>query len=215
MFVADRPSTQMNGGSGDLSAIVLAGGQCRRMGGINKALAEVAGLTIVERITRTLSSLFSQVILISNTPETYRFVGLPIFTDIQPGNGSLGGLYTGLRRCSGERAFLAACDMPFLNEDVIKLMKDRAAGHDVIVPRIRGMLEPLHAIYSKKCLPHIEDLLNKDDLSIANIYSRVDVLEIDETDIVRLDPELRFIMNVNTPEDLKEARRLAESAPRT
>jgi molybdenum cofactor guanylyltransferase len=210
MSVADRPSTQMNGGTGDLSAIVLAGGQCRRMGGINKALEKVAGLTIVERIAHTLTSLFSQVILISNTPETYRFVGLPIFKDILPGNGSLGGLYTGLRHCSGEQAFLVACDMPFLNEDVIKLMKDRAAGHDVIVPRIHGMMEPLHAIYSKKCLPHIEDLLNKDDLSIVNVYSRVDVLEIDEPDLIPLDPELRFIMNVNTPEDLKEARRLAE-----
>ncbi|MGB6066407.1 MAG: molybdenum cofactor guanylyltransferase [Desulfomonilaceae bacterium] len=193
-------------GFGSVSGILLAGGGSRRMGGINKALLEVGGRRIIERAASVLRKVFREVLVITNSPEDFRFLGLPMFTDLLPGRGSLGGLYTGLSACAGIYGFLVACDMPFLSEDVIKYMVDMIDGYDVVLPRTSGGFEPLHAAYSKACLPHIEGLLQREDLKIANFFDKVKVSEVPEADLVRFDPELRFIMNINTPQDLQQAR---------
>jgi molybdenum cofactor guanylyltransferase len=176
------------------------------MGGVNKALLEVGGSRIIERIASALCHVFQEVLLITNSPDDFQFLGLPMLRDVVPGRGSLGGLYTGLRACRGEYGFLVACDMPFLSVDVISYLANMVEGFDVVVPRISGMLEPLHAAYSRKCLPHVEELLQHESLKILNLYDRVKVREVPEKDLLPLDPELRFIVNVNTPEDLQRAR---------
>ena len=89
------------------------------MGGINKALLQVGGHHLIERVTTVLSRIFDDVILITNSPEEFGFLGFPMFRDLIPGSGSLGGLYTGLSECKGECGFFVACDMPFLNVKVI------------------------------------------------------------------------------------------------
>jgi len=180
------------------------------MGGINKALLEIGGSRVVERVRRTLGQVFSQILLITNTPDDFAFLELPMFRDLIPGHGSLGGLYTGLSVCTGTHGFLVACDMPFLHTAVIERLLSALDDHDVVVPRIRGHLEPLHAIYSKECTPHIRDLMTKGDLKMLNFFHLVDVQEVVEEDLSCFDPELRFIMNLNTPEDLQKARKLAE-----
>ena len=179
------------------------------MGGINKALLRIHGKTIIEITASVLKRIFPEVIIITNSPDDFGFLGLPMYKDLIPGKGSLGGLYTGLSLCKGGWAFLAACDMPFLNGDVITHMLKHLGDSDVVVPRIHGMLEPLHAFYSKTCLPYIEGLLAEDDLKILNFYHDAKVKEIDEEQLFCFDPELRFIMNLNTPEDLENARRIA------
>lgn len=176
------------------------------MGGVNKALLEVGGSPIIERTASALCQVFQEVLLITNSPDDFRFLGLPMLKDVVPGHGSLGGLYTGLRACKGHYGFLAACDMPFLSVDVIRHIANLVQGFDVVVPRISGMLEPLHAAYSRKCLPYIEDLFQHEDLKILNFYDKVKVREVPEEDLFPLDPELRFAMNVNSPEDLRQAR---------
>jgi len=180
------------------------------MGGINKALLEIGGSKVVERVKRTLDRVFSEIVLITNSPDEFAFLNLPMFPDLIPGHGSLGGLYTGLSVCGGNHGFLVACDMPFLQEKVIERLILALEDHDVVVPRIRGHLEPLHAIYSKACRPHIRDLMSKGDLKILDFFHLVDVQEVMEEDLVGYDPELRFVINLNTPEDLERARRLAE-----
>jgi molybdopterin-guanine dinucleotide biosynthesis protein A len=206
-----EPGNPPNGRkAASVSGILLAGGKSRRMGGVTKGLMEVGGRPIAERVAATLKGLFDEVLLITNSPEEYRFLGLPMFGDRIPGYGSLGGLYTGLSVCSGEYGFLVPCDMPFLRQDVISYMLDQIDGQDVIVPRIRGWLEPLHALYSRRCIPFIEDGLGKGDLKIINFFDRAHLLEIPEEDFSRFDPEFRFIMNVNTPEDLSRARGLVQ-----
>jgi molybdopterin-guanine dinucleotide biosynthesis protein A len=189
-----------------MSGILLAGGQSRRMGGVNKALLEVGGIRIVERTASVLGHVFQEVLVITNSPDDFRFLRLPMLGDVVPGHGSLGGLYTGLRACKGDYGFLAACDMPFLSTDVIRHVAGLVEGFDVVVPRVSGMLEPLHAAYSRNCLPYIEDLLQHEDLKILNFYDKVKVREVPEEDLLPLDPRLRFIMNVNSPEDLRRAR---------
>ena len=193
-------------GSASVSGILLAGGQSRRMGGVNKALLEVGGRRIVERVASALCDVFPEVLVITNSPDDFQFLGLPMFKDLVPGRGSLGGLYTGLSACKSNYGFLAACDMPFLSVDVIRHMLNMVEGFDVVVPRISGMLEPLHAAYSRECLAYIEELFQHDDLKILNFYDKAKVREVSEKDLRLFDPELRFIMNLNTPEDLQRAR---------
>ena len=102
-----------------------------------------------------------------------------------------------------------ACDMPFLNEQVISRMVDLIDGHDVIVTKIGGRLEPMHAIYSKRCLPHVQQLINAGGFRIFDFYAQVDALEVPEEELAVFDGELRFLMNLNTPVQLEAARRIA------
>ncbi len=192
--------------SGSVSGILLAGGESRRMGGVNKALLEVGKSRIIERAASVLRHAFEEVLLITNSPDDFQFLRLPMLKDVVPGRGSLGGLYTGLRTCKCEYGFLAACDMPFLSVEVVRYMVHLVEGFDVVVPRISGHLEPLHAVYSRACLHYIEELFQHDDLKILNFYDKVKVKEVPETDLLGFDPDLRFIMNVNTPGDLQRAR---------
>jgi len=181
------------------------------MGGRNKALLKVGGCSIVERIAETLLVIFPEVIIVTNTPEDFRFLGLPMVGDLKPGKGSLGGLYTGLRFCKGDYGFLVACDMPFLNRQAIAHMVSLIDDYEVVVPRIGGHWEPLHAIYSVRCIAHIERLLAAGDLKIINFFPQARLREIPEEDLLRFDPELRFTINLNTPEDLVRAQAMAQA----
>ncbi|MDD3471233.1 MAG: molybdenum cofactor guanylyltransferase [Syntrophaceae bacterium] len=189
----------------DVTAVILAGGKASRMGGINKALLKIKGKTIIEREIAILDSLFPEIIIITNSPEDYKFLGKPTFRDIIPGKGSLGGLYTGLMSAKNPYSFFVACDMPFLNSDIIKVLVENIKRHDIVIPKINGHFEPIHAIYSKRCLPFIKKLVLSDSLKILSVLDQVDVLEIPVNEIIQMDPDLDFIMNVNTPEDLKKA----------
>ncbi len=175
------------------------------MGGVNKALLEVGGSRIIARTASALSNIFEEVLSLRTRPMLSDFWAFPCWGDVVPGRGSLGGLYTGLCACKGQYGFLAACDMPFLSEPVIRHIANMVEGFDVVVPRISGMLEPLHAAYSRECIPYIEELLQHEELKILNLYDKVKVREVPEEDLLQLDPDLRFVVNVNTPEDLKRA----------
>ncbi len=181
------------------------------MGGRNKALLQIGGRSIVERVVEVLRQIFEHNLIVTNSPEDFEFLGLPMFGDIVLGRGSLGGLYTGLKVCGRDYGFLVACDMPFLNKDVIAYMLARADDHDVIIPRISEGLEPLHGIYSRKCLPYIEELFAREDLKIRDIFDKVKTLEISEHELKRLDSKLLFLLNVNNPNDLRRARDLAKN----
>ncbi|MDQ7781886.1 MAG: molybdenum cofactor guanylyltransferase [Desulfomonilaceae bacterium] len=193
-----------------ISGIILAGGGSRRMGGINKALLQVGGRPIVERAAIVLREILPEVLLITNSPQEYEFLGLPMFRDLIPGRGALGGLYTGLNKCSSDRALLVGCDMPFLNKAVVSYMIKLAQTeyHDILIPRVKSKLQPMHAIYSRRCLVPIEDHMNCRDLRILDFFHLVDVQEIPETDLYPYDPDCRFVMNINTPRDLERAREM-------
>ena len=123
-------------------------------------------------------------------------------------HGSLGGIYSGLKAASGERAFTVACDMPFLHREVVRLVVARAGEGDVVLPRVAGQWETMHAAYAKTCLPHIEACLAAGRFKIAGFFDRVRVVEIGADEVARFRaPEIAF-MNVNTPEELERARAL-------
>jgi molybdenum cofactor guanylyltransferase len=202
-------SITTDGKSASVSGILLAGGGSRRMGGVNKALLKVGGRRIIERAASALVAMFTEIVLVTNSPEEFEFLGLPMFRDKIPGTGALGGLFTGLSVCTKDYGFLAACDMPFLLQEPIRYMVNLIDDHDVVIPRVQGHLEPLHAIYSRRCLPLIEELLAQGNLRIIDFLQKVDVLEIPDKDLRCFDGSFRFILNLNTPEDLEKARKTA------
>lgn len=193
--------------STSVCGVILAGGKSRRMGGINKALMKVGDRRVIERVVDALHQVMRDVIIITNHPEDYEFLGLSMFRDLVPGYSALGGLYTGLKVCRHPYGFFVACDMPFLNEKILAHMIDLVSGeHDIVIPRIGGLFEPLHAIYSVTCVPYVEKLMKTGDLKIVNLYPDANILEVPESDLRVFDPSLRFAINVNTPEDLMKAR---------
>lgn len=191
-----------------VTGVIQAGGKSTRMGGRPKALMALGGRRIVDRVADVLAAVTSDLLLVTNTPELYEPLGIPMVADVFPGGGSLGGIYSGLRAAAGAAAFTVACDMPFLSPAVARLVIDRAGEADVVIPRSGAQLETLHACYAKACLAPMERRLRAGQLKIVGFFDDVRVLEIPESDVARLgDPE-RVFMNVNTPEELDRARAL-------
>ena len=192
-----------------VTGVIQAGGRSTRMGRRPKALIELGGCRIIERVLAALTAVVDDVLLVTNTPELYAFLKLPMVADVYPDRGSLGGIYSGLKAASGEAAFTVACDMPFLHPDVVRLVVARAGQGDVVIPRVGHQLETMHAAYAKACLPHIDERLLAGQLKIVEFFERVSVVEIAEADVARFrDPRVAF-MNVNTPDELERARGLA------
>src|SRR5450631_2052532 len=104
-----------------VTGVILAGGASSRMGK-NKALMKIGEQTLIERVYAIMASLFPDVIIVTNTPELYAFIPSRTAADLYPGSGSLAGLHAGLSAGSTERIFVAACDMPFLNPTLIRLL---------------------------------------------------------------------------------------------
>lgn len=196
-----------------VSGVVQAGGQSTRMGGAPKALLDVGGCRIIERVVAAVAPAVDDVLIVTNTPELYAFLGVPMVPDLRPDHGSLGGIYSGLMAAPGHAAFTVACDMPFLSTEVVRFLVRRAGEAEVVIPRVGGQLETLHAIYARACLPHMEAALAAGRLKITGFFDRVRVLEVSEAEMAGLaDPALVF-MNVNTPAELAEARR-RQGSPR-
>jgi len=191
-----------------VTGVIQAGGRSVRMGGRPKGLMELGGRRLIERVLMALTPVVDDVLVVTNTPQLYAFLGLPMVPDVYPDRGSLGGIYSGLRAAPGQAALTVACDMPFLHPEVLKLLAERSGEGDVVIPRVDEQLETLHAAYGKACLPHIEERLIAGKLKIVGFFESVRVVEITEADVARFrDPRLVF-MNVNTPEELDRAREI-------
>jgi len=195
-----------------VTGVIQAGGRSTRMGGDPKALMELGGRPIVARVLDVVRQVTERVLLVTNTPDLYAFLGLPMVPDVFPEGGSLGGIYSGLRAAPGDAAFTVACDMPFLSAPVARLVVDRAGEADVVAPRIGAQWETLHACYGKACLGPMERRLREGQLRITGFFDEVRVLAITEAEVVAVGDPARVFMNVNTPDELRRARALAADA---
>ena len=191
-------------------AIILSGGNNRRMLH-NKAFLQMGQKSIIEREIEVLSTLFSRIIVVTNTPESHEHLRVNLVFDIIPGKGPLGGIYSGLMASKDKYNFVVSCDLPFLNAGLISYMIELTEGHDIVVPRLNGLVEPLHAIYSKHCLIPIKRQLDRNELKIQSFFGEVKVRYIRESEIKKYDPKGIAFFNVNTEEDLEKARLIAEN----
>lgn len=193
----------------DVSAVILAGGKSSRYG-TNKAFVKVDGIALIERVAEVLRSVFEQIVIVTNSPEDYSHLNMPMHRDVIPGLGPLGGIYTGLQMISTDGGFFVACDMPFLNPDLIRYMvslRNEKARFDVVIPRITWKLEALHALYGKKCIPPIKELFHSGNYQIVPLFQHVFVRYVETEEITRFDPQLRSFLNINRPQELQKIER--------
>jgi molybdopterin-guanine dinucleotide biosynthesis protein A len=198
--------------SNAISSILLAGGRSSRMGKDKARLKLDGELMILQSIARKLLTISDEVI-IATDGRRYDDLGARVkwADDVYPGAGSLVGLYSGLREASSDYALVVACDMPFLNLDLLHYMIALPRSYDVLAPRIGTKVEPLHAIYSKRCLRPIKRLLEAGHKKIIDMFTEVQVCYLPPEVVERYDPKHRSFFNINSPEQLAEARAIIES----
>ena len=188
------------------SGIILAGGKGSRINK-NKALITLPdGKALIERSIGVLKEIFAEILIVSNQKEPYRAFGLQVVEDLIKGKGPLGGIFTGLTYSNSHLNFVMACDMPFPQPALIRLLLEECGDHDVVIPEASGEVEPLFAMYSKSCLPVIKDQLKKDELKVRRVLARLKVRKIREDQIDAVDPERLSFFNINTNQDLKKVQ---------
>ena len=195
-----------------VTGIVLAGGMSRRLGR-DKAVETIGGKALISRVLDSLSGVAQELVVVVNSHEREKELPLPdstvVAVDAYPNTGSLGGIFTGLSASGNQWGIVVACDMPFLNLELLEHLLSFRPDHDAIVPIIDHRPEPTHAAYSKVCLPAIETRLRANDLKIAKFFDDVRAKYVSQRRIEEIDPGGLSFFNVNTEEDLTRARMLA------
>ena len=186
-----------------ITGIILAGGKSSRFGS-NKALAKFNGKPLIERATGVLGRIFKNLIIITNSPLEYSYLKIPLYQDIVKGLGPVGGIYTGLDALDDGWAFFCACDMPFINEGLVRYLAGVRDGFDAVVPKVDWKIEPLHALYSKNCLPAIKELINKKEYQTIKAFNNIKVRYVVEEEIKTYDPQLKTFLNVNKQDELEQ-----------
>ena len=192
----------------NITGVILGGGQSRRMGRDKRRL-NWEGEPFLDLVCRLMSALFDEILVVT-AQEDYDCSHLPVrlVTDKIPQKGSLGGLYTGLLEAQNPLTFVVACDMPFLlKESIVRLCLEPA--NDIVVVKLSTGMQPLHARYSKRCAPIVEQMIQEGDLKIQNLVSRsgLTVKIFEESLFDDIDPYRQSFMNINTPADLEFARK--------
>ncbi len=197
----------------DISCIVLAGGKGLRLGR-DKALEVFDNSNLLQRVLSQLSSFSNDIIIVTARDKSLsQFTGCPRFrivADAYPGKGALVGLGTGLAASNSWYNLVVACDMPFLNQALLRYMVQLSADFDLVVPRVGELVEPLHAVYARTCLAPIEQLLEQGNLRVNALFDLVKVRYVEAEEIDRFDPEHLSFFNINTKADLERAQQLAK-----
>jgi len=194
-----------------LTVCIQAGGASSRMGE-DKALKPFLGRPLIQRVVDRLQLIADELIVTANRPEEYSFLDIPLFPDLKPGRGALGGLYTAIASAAHAYVAVVACDMPFaspgLIQAAVKIMGGEQA--NVVIARSEEGYEPLHAVYQREtCLPAIEAAIDADQWKVIAWFPqvRVRILTLDE--IRAADPDGLAFWNVNTPEEFARAEKMA------
>jgi molybdopterin-guanine dinucleotide biosynthesis protein A len=182
---------------------VLAGGENTRFPYL-KGFIEVEGATLIERTAEKLKTVTEEVVISTNEPERYFYLGLPLIGDVIESRGPASGIVSVLISTGAERVFVTACDMPFINTELVSYIIDRS-GKQVTVPVINGRAEPMLAVYSRGVIECFENGIGSGRSSLNDMLKELDVLYIEEEEVRKIDPEGRSFLNINTLNDYKEA----------
>ena len=193
------------------TGVILSGGLNKRFSGTNKALMQIGGKQILDRIYTVFSDIFEEIILVTNDPLKYVGWDLNIVTDIYPYRSSLTGIHAGIFYSTKTHSFITACDTPFLKKELVEAILSAVEPQmDIIIPETSTGLEPLCAVYSKRCQKPIENQLEKQEFKIDRFFSKVRIKKISEKALRPKDPELTSFFNVNTPSSLEKAKEMVQ-----
>lgn len=183
---------------------VQAGGQSRRMGR-DKGLVELGGRPLISHVLERLRHLADDILVTTNAPQDYAFLGVRLASDPMPGAGALSGLATALEAARGECVMVIACDMPFVRTALMAYLLDLAQEADVVIPRRLGEFEPLLAVYRRTCLAAIQASLAAGQARMISFFPSVRVRPVEAAELESVDPSGRSFFNINTPDDLRQA----------
>jgi len=195
---------------GRIVGVILAGGSSKRYGR-NKAFLEIGGIRLIDRIIEDMKSIFRRVILVTNEKKGYEYLGIPMVEDHITGLGPIGGIYTGLMSISAQAGFFVACDMPFINKQLIRYMVDIQDNHAAVVPSVANEIEPLHAVYAQSCLGPIRNLIDSKRYQVRLFYDQVPVRYVKEDEIRRFGSPSRAFLNINTPDEFAKIQSLLKA----
>ncbi len=199
----------------EISCIILAGGKSLRFGH-DKVLERVGNTSLLELVISRIDSLSKDIIIVTAKKRTFAPLAnhpkVKTVSDIFPGQGSLGGIYTGLVESGSFYNLVIAADMPFLNEPLLHYMIGVSNGFDFVLPRVKNLYEPLHAIYTKNCIASIESILKQGKKVIIELFNHVKVRYVEDEEVDRFDPQHLSFFNINTKKDLEIARKMAGGA---
>jgi molybdenum cofactor guanylyltransferase len=190
-----------------VSAIILAGGQSKRMGR-DKALLPFPGntqITFLARLTALLRPLCREVVIVARDTTqaaAYTLPGITVMIDKQPGVGPLMGIYSGLSAIHYSHAFVTAVDTPFLQPALLSYLLAQPLTDALLIPRVQDAPQVLLAIYPRSMLPLIETYLQQGHRGPRSLLAIAPVQYIEEPQLRAIDPQLRSFMNINTPADL-------------
>lgn len=194
-----------------MSSIILGGGLSTRLGK-DKIRLEIDHESLLTRTINRLSPVSADIIIVvaqdQEKPDVAGSLNFRVIKDTHYRKGPLIGIYSGLEASHDEYSFIVACDMPFLNTELLQYMMKNADGFDAVIPLIDGEVEPLHAAYSRNCLQSIESMIQENNLKVRGLLDRVKVRYIEQSEIDLYDPEHLSWFNINTPDDLERAREI-------
>lgn len=189
-----------------MKALILAGGENKRLP-VMKGFLEIKGRRIIESNVELLKEIFDCVIISTNNPECYFYLGVPMVGDIVKYRGPMTGILSALITLEAPEIFVTACDMPFIKPELIRYIVDRREKKwDAVIPIFDSKPQPLLAIYSKKVVPKMEDNIRKGLRGLREFLKKIEVLYIDEDKVRAIDPEGRSFVNINTAEDYDRER---------
>ncbi len=184
----------------NITAAILSGGKSSRMG-YDKSLAILNGIPIIEHVINSLKNIFNNIVISGEKP----YSNYPLIKDIYKNRDSIGGIYSVLKSIDTEYAFITACDMPFIEENAIKLLLNNIDNNHLIIPKIKGKFQPLFAIYSKSCILPIEELMSTNKLKISHLINKVKTKIINEEDFKKICNVNKNFFNINSEKDFEKA----------
>ncbi|WP_042349800.1 molybdenum cofactor guanylyltransferase [Bacillus massiliigorillae] len=192
----------------ECTAIILAGGKSSRMG-TNKALLPIFDKTTIEHIVDCCKQVADEVIVVTNNHEQYAFLNVPLVADTYKESGPLAGLEAGLQAAKHDKCFLVACDMPFINIEVMKLLVQHLDDYDAVLPSVDNQYHPLFAAYRKTCLAPIRKNLQEKMLRMVGIFDEVHTRILTEDELLSVNDHIQNVFfNMNRPEEFKIAQKL-------
>lgn len=192
-----------------LTGVILAGGENRRMGGSHKALLDFGGKTLIERQIAAMSTICTELIVVTNDPKLFLPVvdrSVRIITDFYPGKGPLGGIHAALSLTRNDNVWIVGCDMPYVGPDAAGLLLERLqlAEADAAVPHVDGKLQPLHAVYNRRCADQAAELLAEEAYRVTGLFDRIRWEPVHDFEFEGRGIDTKFAVNTNTPEEWTE-----------
>ncbi|MXV77009.1 molybdenum cofactor guanylyltransferase [Candidatus Poribacteria bacterium] len=198
-----------------VTGAILAGGKSRRMG-VNKAFLRLGNRTLIEHGIHRIQPIADELLIITNTPDEYKHLGIETKADIIPNSGTLGGIHSALTHATNDAVICVGCDNPFIDTNLLLYLISVLGKHDAVIPytcseKGQMTLQTLCAVYSKRCLPIIKKMLNDAEYRVHALKWHAKINLITPETWKKIDPDGYSFLNINTPDDFEVAQTIFDS----